>query len=645
MSEVHTETTQFDVNLPKPRGHKVLLGVLAAIAVVAVVAVAAAVILNRTAQGQGEATARVMPAETMLYFSMNPHTEQLPNYNVIADAWRDSKEARQVSSALELAVTQAGLNWSEDIAPWLGERVAFGLIDLGSADQTGGSSYHAPAFALAIQTRNRTASDKALASVRGTLEKNLNANRYYTPTIGDDTYRGIPLVYMTTESSIASPGTNETRTQENLAYATVNDVIVVSQNRASLQKAIDAALDGKSLVTSQNYQTVMNALPNQNAGALYMDYSRFMPAYFDMMMGVQESMGNIYGNITDDLVCRNSLGTPDPQCVQQKQAEAQRQRDEARQQLEAQLQQMRDALQSMGGVGAVMTYEPTGIRFDTAAQQDVSKLPETWRKLYESLQKPAPNRIFGSLPADTIMVGSVGLNNQVWDFLFDPDYQKLMLSGLPSAERDQVLSKLSEFQKLIGVDLKTDFFQLLKGEAAFAVLPRAVEKQDSSWNDLPLQFAALFDSSDAAKAASSLDKIFQGLSAMGTDGPKWQSLSGQPYSVVSTSKGAPVLTYGVVDGRLVIGTNSNTLLAIGNAGQAPLANSDVFKQATGPLSGNRIGTFYMNFQPFWTLFGQASSDQTCQPCNYLQKFKWLSADTAAPANGLSRGSLHIGVGQ
>ena len=137
MNEV-PETTQYDVNLPKPRTHKVLIGVLVAVLVLGIVGVAAAVIANRTAQSPGEATATVMPANTMLYVSLNTQADQLPNFNVIADAWKDSKEAKMLACALELAVTQAGLNWEEDIQPWLGERVALGIVDIGGIDQVSG---------------------------------------------------------------------------------------------------------------------------------------------------------------------------------------------------------------------------------------------------------------------------------------------------------------------------------------------------------------------------------------------------------------------------------------------------------------------------------------------------------------------------
>ena len=48
----------------------------------------------------------------------------------------------------------------------------------------------------------------------------------------------------------------------------------------------------------------------------------------------------------------------------------------------------------------------------------------------------------------------------------------------------------------------------------------------------------------------------------------------------------PVLTYGVVDGRFVMGTDSNTLLGIDNAEQASLAN-DAHLQAGHRLAARQ----------------------------------------------------------
>src|SRR5512143_1828007 len=152
MNEV-PETTQYDVNLPKPRTRKVLAGALIAVLTLIIIGAAAAAIANRAAQGQADPTTRVMPANTMLYFSLNTHAEKLPNFSVIADAWKDSKEAKQVAAALELAFTQTGLNWEDDVQPWLGDRAAIGMIDFGgpdpNADRPSYFNYRPPFFLAA----------------------------------------------------------------------------------------------------------------------------------------------------------------------------------------------------------------------------------------------------------------------------------------------------------------------------------------------------------------------------------------------------------------------------------------------------------------------------------------------------------------
>lgn len=641
------ETIQYDVNLPKPRTRKVLAGVLAVVLLVTVIGVAAAAIANRTAQGQADATASVMPANTMLYFSMNTHTEKLPNFNVIADAWKDSKEAKQVTAALELAFTQAGLNWEEDVQPWLGDRLGIGLIDLGGKDDNAKRpfSYRSPFFVAAVQTKDRAKSDTALANLRQELESKIKPSGYFTTTLGDETYRGIPLVYMATE--YGSFMGEKSEPADTLAYATVNDVIVVTTGRTQLQQIINAALDGQNLAASANYKAVMSTLPEQNAGAFYMNFATYMNEYTKMFAATSKSNEEIFDNIYTN-VYSHTTETPDPNMVKQIE-ERKRQREEAQLQQQQQQQQMLELLQTMGGMGMVMTYEPTGIRFDLAMQYDASKAPEKWRKYMEMSQTPASNRIFGSLPASTIVAANGNMQG-AWGMLLDPDYWAMSLSSVPGMSRDEIASKLAEFQKLTGVDLKVDFLDLLNGEMAFVMLPKAEQTRSEFGFSLPFQFAALFDSSDAAKASGSLDKMVQAISALaGKDSIKWQSLSGLPYSVVLDADGKPMLTYGVVDSRLIVGTDSDTLLSIDNAEQAPLSNNDLFKQATGLLPGNRLSTFFMNFQPLWDLIetqSKGSFDTSAKAVlNYLSHFKWMSSGSELPADGMQRGSLHIGISQ
>jgi hypothetical protein len=610
------ETTQFDVNLPKPRTHKVLIGVLVAMLVLGTIGVAAAAIANRTAQSQGDATANVMPPNTMLYFSLNAHADQLPNFNAVADAWKDSKEAKMVASGLELAFSQTGLSWADDVQPWLGERAAVGVIDLGGMDQTQGSDakYRAPSFAIAVQTKDRTKSDAVLGTLLKQISKTSGA------TIETETYRGIPITYLKSDNA-SVPETG--------AVSTINDVIVLTFNRDQMKAAINAALDGQNLATSANYKTVMSALPNPNAGAFYMDYNRYM----DVLMQMTQSMQSSFDNIT------SNLDTAQAEKFKEMQAQQQ-----------TQMAQLREMMKAMGGMGATLSYEPTGIRFDTAMQYDPAQMPADQRQMYESALTPASGKIFASLPASAIMAADFNLKGGFLNKVMNPDLLATQFASL-GVSKDEITAKLDEFQKLIGVNLQTDVIDLMNGDAGFALMTRDQQKSDAMSYSMPVELAVLLDSSDAGKLMGSFNKIVQGLSALSPrGGVKVQSLSGLPYSAILIDD-KPVLTYGVVDGRFVIGTDSNTLLGIDNADQTSLSNEATFKQATGLLPSNRLNTAYLNFQPLWNLINAEvkgtldTGPEAGAVLNYLSHFKWMSTGAEAPVNGLSRGSLHIGVGQ
>ena len=103
----------------------------------------------------------------------------------------------------------------------------------------------------------------------------------------------------------------------------------------------------------------------------------------------------------------------------------------------------------------------------------------------------------------------------------------------------------------------------------------------------------------------------------------------------------------MVDGRLVIGSTSETLLAIQNAKQAAITSDATFKTATGLLPGNRVQTGYLNFQPLWAwIDSQANGDSNVGAVlNYLSHFKWLSLSSGAPSNNLIRSEVHLAVGK
>ncbi len=615
MEEPQTQSVEFDVNLPKPKPTSLIAKIALAIGGLALVGAIAAVILSRTATPAVDPTVKVLPTDTMLVMSINTQSDQLPNFKAVADAWADSREANQIESALELAFIQTGFNWEADVVPWLGERVTIGLVDLGNYTQPiESSSLRGPTFFVVAQTRDRVKSDAFMVSVRKELERKIEPSDYVTTTLRDDVYRGIPIVYLTSEThwSGDKPVVNDTA-----AYATLNDVIVLTTSTDNLKKAIDAALDGKNLSLNANYQAVMNTLPGQTAFAMYMDFNRYMQAAMDLTLGVSTQRGQDAG-------------------------------DAAMKQQE-QLQKAMETMKAMGGMGLAMTYEPTGIRFDSAMQMDLAKLPEAQRKLYEASYQAAANKIYESIPA----VAMVMLNgNNPAGYLkpfFDPN-QPDPFASFPGMEDESFRDKVAEFEKLVGVNLNTDLIDLLNGEFAFIMLPKAQTVSDAPTGrtDLPFEFALMFEASDAARASATLDQIVQAIAAQSKGDVAWQSLSGLPYSVVMIDGNeTPVLTYGVVDGRLVIGSTSETLLAIQNAKQAPITGDATFKTATGLLPGTRVQTGYLNLQPLWTwIESQAKGDDNVGAViNYLSHFKWLSTGSGVPSNNLIRSEVHLAVGK
>lgn len=644
MEEPQTQSVEFDVNLPKPKPTSLLAKIVLAIGGLALIGAIAAVVISRTATPTVDPTVKVLPTDTMLIMSINTQTDQLPNFKAIADAWAGSKEANQIESALELAFIQTGFNWTEDVKPWLGERVTVGLVDLGNYTQPiEYAGLRGPTFFVVAQTRDRVKSDTFLVNVRKEIERNIKPSDYVTNTLRDDVYRGVPLVYLTSETNWSG---DKSMVNDVAAYATVNDVIVITTNTDNLKKAIDAALDGSNLSLNANYQAVMNTLPGQNAFALYIDFNRYMQTLMDMTVGVSSTAVQF-----DEIYCQVQTpdnATPTPECLQ-KQADGKRQREEAQRKQQEQMQKLKENLQAMGGMGTVMTYEPTGIRFDVTMQMELAKLPEAQRKLYEASYQVAANKIYESIPALTMAM--LNGNNPAGYLkpFFDPN-QPDPFANLPGLEDGSFRDKLAEFEKLVGVNLNADLIDLFNGEFAFSVLPKAqtVSDDPTQQTNLPFEFALMLESSDAARASATLDTLMQALAATSDGDVKWQSLSGLPYSVILVDNGeTPILTYGVVDGRLVIGSTSETLLAIQNAKQAPITSDATFKTATGVLPGSRVQTGYLNFQPLWAwIESQANGDSNASAViNYLSHFKWLSLSSGAPANNLIRSEVHIGVGK
>ena len=104
-------------------------------------------------------------------------------------------------------------------------------------------------------------------------------------------------------------------------------------------------------------------------------------------------------------------------------------------QQDAQMAQLREMMKALGGIGATMSYEPTGIRFDTAMQYDPAQLPADQRQLYESALTPASGRLFASLPASAIMAVDFNLKGGFLNKMLNPDVLAAQFASLGVIQR------------------------------------------------------------------------------------------------------------------------------------------------------------------------------------------------------------------
>jgi len=391
-----------------------------------------------------------------------------------------------------------------------------------------------------------------------------------------------------------------------------------------LKKVIDAALDGTNLAASEDFQTTLGALPNPNVGAAYMDFAKYSEALATMQAGMYSSFDYL-----DDSELAKQM----------------------REQQQKQLEQMQQMMQAFGGMGAAMTYEPGGIRFDAAMQIHFDRVPEAWRDLY-NFDLPAPsNRIFDAIPSSAVVAMNTSNPAASWKALLNnPSWLALAFGGFYGGK--DVSGQIAQFEQTVGIDLEADLLDLLNGELAFVVLPKPDQPTldtdgPYSYPRLPFEIAVLFDSSDPARASGSLDKLMNALVSLGGHA-SLQPLDSLPATALLDEDGGVMLTYGVVDGRLVIGSNPDTLRAIDAADQSPLSADGAFKLAVSALPANRLSTGYARLEPLWNWLGSSFAGalkQECGPCNYLRPIKWLSfsGETPDKASGIIRSTMHVAL--
>ncbi|HFD38635.1 MAG TPA: DUF3352 domain-containing protein [Anaerolineae bacterium] len=212
--------------------------------------------LHRTDQ-----TAEIVPADTPLFISFSPSPRQaryfrdVESLEAMVPVFGAMPELRETAEKAQSdLLTQFDIDWQQDILPWIGGEIGLALIDIETNDDIS-------PMILTVATRNEKKSDAFLQKVRRAMEQ--EGSKFET-----ETYRDIPVMYVVPDYEGAFAP----------AFATFEHLIVVGTNRKALHRAIDIAQnkDAPVLADQEVYQAVLNELPDDRLGYIYLDGPTFL---------------------------------------------------------------------------------------------------------------------------------------------------------------------------------------------------------------------------------------------------------------------------------------------------------------------------------------------------------------------------------
>ena len=234
-----------------------LVGVLVVVGIVSVAAVGAAVafqVLREPGQAPVQ-TAKLLPAETQIYVSLNlqPGGDQLTKFREILARFQEHPNfLPKIDDLFEQADLETGIQPEEDILPWLGPEVAIGFIDV-SASAVAGATGGTPLVIALVGTTDADRSKPVLRTAIDYIERKEGLS------FTTEEYRGLTVF---------------TEQGQDQHYAVADDYLLLASDGRLLRATIDRIQDGdtsSSLFETARFKEALDALPND----------RFLTAYVD----------------------------------------------------------------------------------------------------------------------------------------------------------------------------------------------------------------------------------------------------------------------------------------------------------------------------------------------------------------------------
>jgi hypothetical protein len=227
-----------------------------------------------------ELTAQTMPPDVVFYVSMDLRKLQSENLDPIIWAFSEDLKRDQVSAIdrmyeeFDVILEEAlGLSFTEDVMPWVGGAIGFGMTGL---DMDMWAGVDEAEILLAFEVRDKGAADRFLEKFKDRLAEESGED------FSKEVYQDVTIHILDTPHEY-----------ERIAFCRSNDIILFSLDESSLKGAIDAQ-NGESLGDTPGFREVIGSLPPDRLVTMFINGER----YFNIF---SETFSWMYGSDLSDL--------------------------------------------------------------------------------------------------------------------------------------------------------------------------------------------------------------------------------------------------------------------------------------------------------------------------------------------------------
>ena len=226
--------------------------------------------------GTGDPIAAVIPADTPFYFSLNLLELESEETTNIVNAFReaaweeDLEEAKTLTDYIDEGLEEYNLSFNEDIEPWVGQYVAFSVLNLEFDDIDYPESID---MLFIVEARNKQGADEFIRKLIANIVE-AGGDQFE-----ETEYKGV-LLYEQPD--------DEDYHQESFAIARYKNLVFFSNDSKNIIASIDLE-SSETLAKDEDYRAIRKQFPRKQLMNFYIDFNRFLEVYSPM----SESFGMI----------------------------------------------------------------------------------------------------------------------------------------------------------------------------------------------------------------------------------------------------------------------------------------------------------------------------------------------------------------